>query len=64
MKKDKMMIMEGKQVKKGEVIKSGITMGSALAMVISWSLNQSVIWAIIHGLFSWVYVLYYLIILN
>ncbi len=56
--------MEEKQVKKGEVIKSGITMGSALAMVISWSLNQSVIWAIIHGLFSWVYVLYYLIILN
>lgn len=51
-------------MRKGEFIKSGITMGSALAMVISWSLNESVIWAIIHGLFSWVYVVYYLIILN
>ena len=51
-------------MKTGDVIKNGITMGSALAMVISWSLYQSVIWAIIHGLLSWVYVLYYLIILN
>ena len=34
------------------------------AMVISWSLNQSVLWAIIHGLFSWVYVIYYLLFLN
>jgi len=51
-------------MKSGDVIKSGITMGSALAMIISWSLYQSVIWAIIHGLFSWLYVLYYLIILN
>ncbi len=51
-------------MKSGDVIKSGITMGSALAMIISWSLYESVIWAIIHGLFSWLYVLYYLIILN
>lgn len=54
----------GKMMKTGDVIKSGITMGSALAMIISWSLYQSVIWAVIHGLFSWVYVLYYLIIIN
>lgn len=51
-------------MKKGDVIRSGISMGSALAMVISWSLNQSVLWAIIHGVFSWLYVLYYLIIIN
>jgi len=51
-------------MKKGEVIKSGMTMGTGLAMVISWSLNQSVLWAIIHGLFSWVYVIYYLLFLN
>lgn len=62
--KDKNDEYGGKDMKKGEFIKSGITMGSALAMVISWSLNESVIWAIIHGIFSWVYVLYYLIILN
>jgi hypothetical protein len=41
---------------------SGITFGSALAITISWSLNKSVLWAIIHGLFSWFYVIYYLII--
>lgn len=33
--------------------------GSALAMTISWSANHSIMWAIIHGVFSWFYVLYY-----
>ncbi|MBR0576225.1 hypothetical protein KCG48_07695 [Proteiniclasticum sp. BAD-10] len=51
-------------MKKGEVIRSGITMGTGLAMVISWSLHQSVLWAIIHGLLSWIYVVYYLLILK
>lgn len=51
-------------MKKGEFIKSGITMGTGLAMVISWSLNTSVLWAIIHGLLSWIYVVYYLLILQ
>ncbi len=51
-------------MRRSEVIKSGITMGSALAMVISFTLNKSVLWAIIHGLLSWVYVLYYLLILQ
>lgn len=40
----------------------GIGFGSCLAMVISWSLNKSVLWAIIHGVFSWGYVIYYLLI--
>lgn len=43
------------------VAASGITFGSALAITISWSLRHSVLWAIIHGVFSWIYVLYYLI---
>ncbi|NLB20328.1 MAG: hypothetical protein GX829_05790 [Clostridium sp.] len=51
-------------MRRSDVIKSGITMGSALAMVISFTLNQSVLWAIIHGLLSWVYVVYYLLILQ
>ena len=33
--------------------------GSALAIVISWSLHQSILWAVIHGVFSWFYVIYY-----
>ena len=31
----------------------GVSFGSALAMVISYSHNQSILWAIIHGIFSW-----------
>ena len=44
---------------KTEVTRSGITFGSALAITISWSVNKSILWAIIHGLFSWLYVIYY-----
>jgi hypothetical protein len=39
--------------------KAGIGFGSALAIAISWSANQSILWAILHGLFSWIYVVYY-----
>lgn len=42
-----------------EVVKTGITFGSALAIAISWHTNQSIIWAIIHGFFSWLYVVYF-----
>jgi hypothetical protein len=37
----------------------GIGLGSAIAVAISWSLNQSIIWAIIHGFFGWFYVIYH-----
>ena len=37
----------------------GVSFGSALAMVISFTVNKSIGWAILHGLFSWFYVLYY-----
>ena len=42
-----------------EAARSGITFGSALAIAISWSVNKSILWAVIHGLFGWFYVLYY-----
>ena len=42
-------------------VKTGISFGSALAMVISYSTWHSIGWAIVHGIFSWVYVLYYII---
>ena len=41
--------------------KAGIGFGSALAITISWSANHSILWAILHGLFSWFYVIYYAI---
>ncbi len=39
----------------------GIGLGTIIAVVISWSANHSVIWAIIHGILGWLYVIYYLI---
>jgi hypothetical protein len=42
-----------------EVVKSGITFGTALAIAISWSYNHSVLWAILHGFMSWLYVIYH-----
>jgi hypothetical protein len=39
--------------------KAGIGFGTALAIAISWSANKSILWAIVHGLFSWFYVIYY-----
>lgn len=47
---------------RGEVARAGISFGTALAIAISWSANQSVLWAIIHGVFSWLYVIYYVVV--
>jgi len=44
-----------------KAVKSGITFGSALAMVISYTTWHSIGWAIIHGILSWVYVIYFII---
>jgi hypothetical protein len=44
-----------------DVVKSGIGFGSALAIAISFTTHKSVLWAIIHGFFSWLYVIYYLL---
>ncbi|MDR2931543.1 MAG: hypothetical protein LBV27_00385 [Oscillospiraceae bacterium] len=43
------------------VIKAGISFGTGLAMVISFTMWRSVFWAIFHGLLGWVYVIYYVI---
>ena len=42
-------------------IKKGVTIGSVLAMIISYTTWKSIGWAILHGLMSWGYVIYYLI---
>ncbi len=44
-----------------KTVKTGISFGSALAMVISYTAWRSIGWAIVHGILGWVYVLYYLI---
>ncbi|HIT58763.1 MAG TPA: hypothetical protein IAC39_03510 [Candidatus Faeciplasma pullistercoris] len=48
--------------KGGAAAAAGITMGTCLAMIISFSCNHSILWAIIHGCLSWVYVIYRLIV--
>lgn len=36
----------------------GISMGSALAMILSYDRNHSILWAVVHGICTWFYVLY------
>ena len=40
-------------------MRTGVSMGSALAIAISWSQHKSIVWAIIHGFLSWLYVAWY-----
>src|SRR6516165_6120815 len=42
-----------------EGAKYGVSFGSALAMAISYTTNHSILWAIVHGIFSWIYVVYF-----
>ncbi len=42
----------------------GVGFGSALAMAISFHVNESIGWAILHGIFSWFYVIYYAFFVN
>ena len=44
-----------------KTVKSGVSFGSALAMVISYTAWKSIVWAIIHGLLGWLYVIYYIL---
>ncbi len=41
-----------------EGAKYGASFGPALAIAISYSTNHSIPWAIVHGLLSWLYVIY------
>jgi hypothetical protein len=40
---------------------SGIGLGSAIAVVCSWQRNRSIFWAIVAGILSWIYVIYFAI---
>jgi hypothetical protein len=35
------------------------TMGASLAMILSWSRNHSILWCVLHGFFSWLYVIFF-----
>lgn len=40
------------------ILKDGVSLGSVIAAVISWDRNKSILFAIIHALLSWIYVIY------
>ncbi|UIR54766.1 hypothetical protein LZQ00_10810 [Sphingobacterium sp. SRCM116780] len=41
------------------ITQSGIGLGSVIAVVTSWERNKSILWAIFHGICSWLYVIYF-----
>ncbi|KGO80568.1 hypothetical protein Q762_10780 [Flavobacterium cauense R2A-7] len=41
------------------IINQGVGLGTVIAVVTSWSRNKSILLAIIHGIFSWLYVIYF-----
>jgi hypothetical protein len=44
---------------KQRVRKWGVSSGSAFATTISYTANHSILWAIIHGILGWLYVIYF-----
>jgi hypothetical protein len=40
----------------------GIGLGTIIAVVVSWSRNKSILWAIVHGILGWLYVIYALLV--
>jgi hypothetical protein len=51
-----MMIAETSQT---VYVSNGIGLGAAIAVVCSWERNRSILWAILAGIFSWFYVIYF-----
>jgi hypothetical protein len=40
------------------ILKDGVSLGSVIAVVISWDRNKSILLAIFHALLNWIYVIY------
>jgi len=41
------------------IVKFGLGYGSVAAMILSYNANQSILWMLIDGWFSWLYVVYF-----
>ena len=41
------------------IIKYGLGYGAAAAMILSYNANQSILWMLIDGWFSWLYVVFF-----
>jgi len=42
-------------------VQGGIGLGTVIAVIASWSRNKSILWAIIHGILGWLYVIYFVL---
>lgn len=42
-------------------IGTGIGLGTLIAVIASWSRNESILWAIFHGFLGWIYVIYFVL---
>jgi len=45
----------------GPVAQCSIGIGSIIAIMASWTRNQSVLWAVLHAFLGWFYVIYYVL---
>jgi hypothetical protein len=41
------------------IVHNGIGLGAVIAVACSWDRNHSILWAILAGLLSWIYVIYF-----
>lgn len=53
------MLLGHMVVESGHVAQSGIGLGAAIAVVCSWQRNRSILWAILAGILSWFYVIFF-----
>ncbi len=44
--------------------KNGFRLGGILAILASWDRNKSFLWAILHSIFGWLYVIYFIMTRN
>ncbi len=54
--------MTTKPTATGSVARAGLGFDAVLAITISWSLYKPILWAILHGVGSWLYVIYYAVV--
>jgi len=40
---------------------TGIGLGSIIAALLSWTVNHSIVWSVIHGILNWAYVVYWVL---
>ncbi len=50
-------IVQGTQI----IVQTGLSLGAVIAVVCSWDRNRSILWAILAGILSWFYVIYFAI---